>query len=297
VTDQTQNIYDYINTEYQQYINNEANAGTIPGPLEIEFQSGKCYEVNGMLFLRGLQNVIIDGNGATFQQDAIFTSGPNPTANTELTSDSSPAVAPYCENPTYNATASDRNHAFTTIAQGSADIMWYVEGGCDLVIEKMTITSNVSQADAANAKENDAGFQVSGGQRVLITGNVINNVAGDCVTVFGLHEAEPNQGSYPGSDVTISNNTCNSEPNGRDGVSVQYAQRVTIGGTTNATGHTAPEDATDAAAGNTFTVPTDGVDVEGDCASSTGGLGNILIEHNSITPGTGGYPMGGTPTE
>ena len=70
--------------------------------------------------------------------------------------------------------------------------MWYIEGGCDLQFENMAITSNA----AGQGGHNDAGFQVAGAQRVLITGTVMTGVLGDCVTVIGLHEANP-VGAYP----------------------------------------------------------------------------------------------------
>ena len=135
--------------------------------------------------------------------------------------------------------------------------MWYVEGGCDLEFENMTI-DGANTAGGSSKYSADSAIQVSGGQRVLITSDTMNTSYGDCATVFGLHEyATP--GTYPASDVTFAANQCNAP--GRDGVAIVYANRVSVGGTSST-------------AGNIIAKPTDsGVDLESDCGNPLGGRG------------------------
>ena len=74
-------------------------------------------------YLRGFEDFLFDGNGATFRQDK-----PVPGETTD--SDLRPRPA-YCGYPGW------RNPRYTEILK--VDIMWLVEGGCDLTFENMTI--------------------------------------------------------------------------------------------------------------------------------------------------------------
>src|SRR3974390_1443601 len=51
--DVTKPLYDWINTLPQ---------GTTSQPTEVQFAAGGCYQVDGMLFLRGLTDFVFDGN-------------------------------------------------------------------------------------------------------------------------------------------------------------------------------------------------------------------------------------------
>lgn len=246
--DVTQALDDWINT---------LPVGTPNAPIEVQFASGGCYLINGMIFLRGLTDTIFNGNGATFEQQSV----------TSPEDDSPPTIQdPYCgiANNFGGAQA-----ALTGAESGSppTDIMWYVEGGCDLQFENMTI-DGANSAGGTSEYEADSAFQVSGGQRVLINNDTMNTIYGDCATVFGLHEfATP--GTYPSGDITIAANQCSSP--GRDGFSVVFGNRVTIGGASTE-------------AGNTIDTPTDaGIDLESDCGNPLAGEGNILIQNNTIT--------------
>ena len=246
--DVTQALDDWINT---------LPAGTPAAPLEVQFAPGGCYLVNGMIFLRGVTDVIFNGNGATFEQQSVASAvdiHPPTTVN------------PYC------GVTNDFGGARAALNKAESgnpptDIMWYVEGGCDLEFENMTI-DGANTAGGSSKYSADSAIQVSGGQRVLITSDTMNTSYGDCATVFGLHEyATP--GTYPASDVTFAANQCNAP--GRDGVAIVYANRVSVGGTSST-------------AGNIIAKPTDsGVDLESDCGNPLGGEGNILVENNTIT--------------
>ncbi len=256
----TATIPDNCSVDVTQALDNWINTlpvGTPTAPIEVQFASGGCYLVNGMIFLRGLTDTIFNGNGATFEQQSVTSPEDN----------SPPTIQnPYCgiTNNFGGAKA-----ALTKAESGNppTDIMWYVEGGCDLQFENMTI-DGANLAGGTSQYEIDSAIQVSGGQRVLVNNNTMNTIYGDCTTVFGLDEyATP--GTYPAGDITISANQCNSP--GRIGFSVVFGNRVTIGGATTATG-------------NNIITPTDaGIDLESDCGNPLAGEGNILVQNNTIT--------------
>ncbi len=256
----TATIPDDCSVDVTQALDNWINtlpAGTPTAPLEVQFAQGGCYLVNGMIFLRGLTDVIFNGNGATFEQQSVASAI---DANPPTT------VDPYC------GIVNDFGGAAKALtgAEGGnppTDIMWYIEGGCDLEFENMTV-AGANPGGGGGSDQQDSGMQISGGQRVLVTGSTFKGTYGDCVTVFGLHEfATP--GTYPASDVTVAANQCDSP--GRDGVAIVYANRVSIGGTS-------------PTAGNTFVNPSaSGVDIESDCGNPLAGEGNILVQNNTIT--------------
>jgi hypothetical protein len=202
--DVTKALYDWINTLPQ---------GTPDQPTEVQFAPGGCYQVDGMVLLRGLADFIFDGQGATFKQSRVV--------NGELANDPPPNRAAYC------GFANRFVNAAGTIPAGF-DIMWFVEGGCDLVFENMTIEGTNTKGRPGGERQQDSAIQVSGAQRILITADTISAVWGDFVTVTGLHEAPYGGLYFPAFDVTISDNTLNRS--GRQGVSVVYADRVAVTG-------------------------------------------------------------------
>jgi alpha-tubulin suppressor-like RCC1 family protein len=272
--------------------------GTPTDPVEVQFAPGGCYEIDGSLFLRGFTDYIFDGNGATFTQgDAALgiTAGQSPPGapvialpnwNDSPTYQSAQGAVedPYCgdenggdpsgvtsqNNPGQTALSSENNTTNGFV------IMWFVEGGCDLEFENMTVNG---YSDTHNGNtEQDSAFETAGAQRVLITGTTINDVLGDCFTPTGLHEAATPY-EYPSSDVTIQGNTCTGT--GRDGVGPVYENRLTI------------DD-------NTFNdIYVDGIDLESDGGNPAGGEGNLLVENNTFkylgpqSSNDGGYLLGG----
>jgi alpha-tubulin suppressor-like RCC1 family protein len=264
--DVTVQLYNLINTFPQ---------GTPNNPIEVEFAPGGCYLVNGMLFLRGFQDYIFDGNGSTFEQQSV-------TSLEIKNGDPPPTRAPYCDAPNQYGGASDAANALAKIIYNDGgpadDVMWFMEGGCDLEFGDMTIDGAGSTGNSKT--EQDSAFEVAGAQRVLVTGNDISTVYGDCVTVTGLNEASF-PGNYPSSDVTITGNTCHST--GRDGVSVVYANRVTVGGCSSFGDTWDTLCGTSTTLGNTFSnLSADGIDIESDSGNPQGGEGNILVANNSF---------------
>jgi alpha-tubulin suppressor-like RCC1 family protein len=249
--------------------------GTPNDPIEVEFAPGGCYLVNGMLFLRGFQDYIFDGNGSTFEQQSV--------TSLELTKgDPPPTRAPYCDAPNLYGGASDAANALAKILYNDGgppdDIMWFVEGGCDLEFGDMTIDG--AGSTNGSKTEQDSAFEVAGAQRVLVTGNDIQTVYGDCTTVTGLNEASF-PGNYPSSDVTVTGNKCNST--GRDGVSIVYANRVTVGGCSSFGDTWDTLCGTSSTLGNSFAnLSGDGIDIESDSGDSQGGEGNLLVANNSF---------------
>lgn len=269
-TDVTQSLYDWIDTLPQ---------GTPSAPTEVQFASDGCYLINGMIFLRGLQDFIFDGNGSTFSQTSV--------SSAELPyADAPPTRAPYCGSNAF-ASSSDASTALDTILSESFDIMWFVEGGCDLEFENMNIVGTDSAATNVQADEQDSAFEIAGAQRVLITGDSVTGVYGDFVTVTGLHEALYGGFDRPSSDVTITDGVFRDA--GRDAVSIVFANRVTVGGAP--TGSAPPPgsacSATNPApppSGNCFGhVAASAIDIETDVpGNGKGGEGNILVANNSI---------------
>jgi Regulator of chromosome condensation (RCC1) repeat/Fibronectin type III domain len=279
-------------------------------PVEIQFQPGGCYAINGIIYLRGLQDYIFDGNGSTFTQTSV--------TNYELTDSDASALstapaetAPYCGEPynagmdtshtpveTYGAEALDDTLTDNTDGTPANDIMWFVEGGCDLQFENMTIVGAYPTGgyDPTDYQQ-DSAFQFTGSQRVLVDDNTIENVYGDCVTTSDIHE-EMNDGSssandepeYPSSDITIAHNVC--ENAGRDAIGLVFTNRETIGGSAPAAGSSSNE----VSVGNTFRGwGANGIDIEGDCGTPSGGEGNILVENN-LYENDGSYLVSGTTT-
>lgn len=280
--DATEGIYDWVNAVVVP-----ADAAASPAdPIEVQFQPDYCYPVSGVLLLRGLHDVIFDGanptpanqTGTTFVQ--LCTTKNSKGSCTKMSpvlpsSDVPPTLAPYCSDSTEANTASFASSALAWARK--TDIMFDVDGGCDLEFANMSIVgagetfgSSYGPVKHSSTLEQNSAFQFSGSQRVQLTNSYVVGAEGDCATVFGLGEATT-PGNYPASDVTINGDTC--QDLGRDGVSVVYANRVSIG---------------TYAGGNTFTDWDDsGVDIEADAGNPVGGEGNLLVQDNTFTKAQG----------
>lgn len=234
--DVTKPLYDWINTLPQ---------GTPSQPTEVQFASGGCYQIDGMIFLRALNDYVFDGNGARFVQSSVV--------NGELNGDPPPNRSAYCGITTKFVNASQ------TIPTGF-DIMFFVEGGCDLVFENMTIQGTNTTGKPGGTLQQDSAIELAGAQRVIVTNTTINGMFGDFVTVTGLHETKFGGIYYPSFDISITNNSFSES--GRQGIAVVYADRVTVSG--NSILHSA----------------ADALDLE---AETGGGVeGDILVTNNSI---------------
>lgn len=234
--DVTKPLYDWINALPQ---------GTAAQPTEVQFAAGGCYEIDGMVFLRGLTDWVFEGNGARFEQSSIVKG--------ELKGDPPPNRPAYCGIGNRFVKSSG------TVPTG-VDIMWFVEGGCDLVFEDMDIEGTNTAGSPGGSRQQDSAIQLAGSQRVLVTANTVNGVWGDFVTVAGLHEAPYGGLYFPCFDVTVSNNVFSNS--GRQGVSVVYADRVAV-------------------TGNSFAhMPATALDLE---AAVGGGVeGDVLVDSNSF---------------
>jgi hypothetical protein len=259
-------LYDWINTLPQ---------GSSATPTEVLFAPGGCYLINGMIFLRGLTDFIFDGNESTFSQT---TAGFPPASPEPNYNDPPPARAAYgCPPYLFPSNASS---ALAGVLRYGFDIMWFVEGGCNIIFDEMNIvgadplgnpggmTCNTKTTWAIPC-EQDSAIEVAGAQQVLITDNTISGVYGDFVTVTGLHEGLYGGLFDPSFDVTIDSNgdplasTCTGFCySGRDGVTVAFADRVDV-------------------ADNSILNPAvNAIDIEADVSGNKGGEENIVVSGN-----------------
>jgi hypothetical protein len=171
--------------------------------------AGGCYLVDGQIYLRGFQDFLFDGNGATFRQS---TPVPAETTDSDLP-----------DRPAYCGYSGWQNPRYTEILK--VDIMWLVEGGCDLTFENMTI-AGADDGAPGGAREQDSFMAFDGSQRVLVSDVTMSGPYGDYVDAQGLHEAPDGGGAYPATDVTVRD--CHLSGSGREGFGIILAKRVTI---------------------------------------------------------------------
>jgi hypothetical protein len=88
--------------------------GTQGQPTEVQFAANSCYQIDGMVFLRGLSDFVFDGQGAKFEQARVV--------NNELVSE--PALP---HRPAYCGFSRKYTTAAGSVPLGF-DIMWFVEG-------------------------------------------------------------------------------------------------------------------------------------------------------------------------
>ncbi len=114
----------------------------------------------------------------------------------------------------------------------SHPVIWYFDGGSDIVIEDMTIDGpNVSQnSSSGGGTMVDSGIELDGVQGAVIRDNNIEHVDGDFVTLMGLLDAPTANWSYPTTDVTIADNSFHMS--GRQGITPESVNRVSITGNT-----------------------------------------------------------------
>ncbi len=189
--------------------------GTPSRPVVVQFTENGCYQVDGSLYLRNFRDYVFDGNGAIFRQRSL-------SADTIQGFD--PASMPYCGSVYSNGTKGLVKHSRIS------PIMWWFEGGCDLVVENLTIegpnTGGGAGPNSGGGKEVDSAIQLNGVQRALVGGTKIQGVDGDFVTISGLHEATGSGSQFPSTDITINSNNFNTS--GRQGITPIYVDRVLI---------------------------------------------------------------------
>ncbi len=188
--------------------------GTSTNPVVVVFAPGGCYLVNESLFLRSFNDVVFDGNGATFRQAT-------PTTESMLMAS---GVTPY--------SGTSYMPFYASFYLPIAPIIWYFDGGSDITIEDMTIDGpNVSQKSTSGGGTMvDSGIELDGVQRAVIRDNNIEHVDGDFVTLMGLLDAPTANWSYPTTDVTIADNSF--QMSGRQGITPESVNRVSITGNT-----------------------------------------------------------------
>jgi len=234
--DVTKPLYDWLNSLPE---------GTSSQPTEILFASGGCYQIDGMMFVRGFTDFIFNGNGSTFEQSKVV--------NGELLKDSPRTGPPYCGSSQFpNGAGSTPLHM---------DVMWFIEGGCDLVFENMNVQGVNSNGNGGTTRTQDAGIELAGVQRAIVTNDTIDSVWGDFITVTGLHEAPFGGITLPSLDITIDENSM--KASGRQGVTVVYGQRVAV--------------TANALAGN---IPDSAIDLEADSRGGT--EADILVSNNTM---------------
>jgi Right handed beta helix region len=186
-------------------------------PTRVTFEDGGCYQIDRTMWLRGFDNWIFNGNGATFEQKSVLDFG------TAWVGDNNPATAPYCGSTAF---MNDRYSAITTNV-----LMIAMEGGCDVTWENLTI---VGEHDSTGGDprpsahfQPDSFISFYGTQRALVDHVTMRGPYGDYVTIGGFHEAPGGGGGYPSTDITIENS--NFSDAGRCGVSVTTGgHRITI---------------------------------------------------------------------
>lgn len=308
--DATKALYDWFNTN--------AMSGTPTSPIDVLFPPNACYLVDGIVFLRGLRNVVVDGNDSLFVQSSWSIANgqvtvPTPDSFYTKTSDPPPTTTPYCQDSTN--TYSTANAAATALGDVEFDngdpaptIMWFIDGGCDLAFEHMNITGAVVPTKTINTGatydgsndipiQQDSAFEVAGTQRIVLSDDNVQSVYGDCFTVTGLHESPVD---HPASDVSITGNLCHDA--WRDAVSVEFANRVDVGGTPSASASTSSSGAPSASYCTPSTTATsntglsgtgnclsdygaNGVDIESDGGDPAGGEGNLQVANNVFATG------------
>ena len=188
--------------------------GTVSSPIVVVFAPSACYLVNESLFLRAFNDVVFDGNGATFRQTTPT------TESMVLAADVTP----------YSGTSYKPFYADVSIPI-PPDI-WYFDGGSDITIEDMTIDGPNTDQDSTSGGGTmvDSGIELDGVQRAVIRDNNIDHVDGDFVTLMGLFDAPTANWSYPTTDVTIAGNSLHMS--GRQGITPESVNRVSITGNT-----------------------------------------------------------------
>lgn len=182
-----------------------------PGPTTVVHFGSDCLQVDGTLFLRGLQNLTI--TGGKWEET---------TANDVATGDWSgvgPIRPAYCGNTGYT---DDKADLYTL---NPFTLMWAWEGGCDITMKNMTIIGPNTAATSGQYKlEQDSLVSFYGTQRALVDNDVIRNPYGDYVTATGMHEVNGTPAAVPDTDITVEN--CHLSGSGRQGLSVILGERV-----------------------------------------------------------------------
>jgi parallel beta-helix repeat protein len=171
---------------------------------QITFPSGACYEVNGSsgghaLTINDLNNVLVNGNGATFD---------DPMSN--WPTNSSIWEAEGGSNITFENMTIDGSNPYGGCLQGDVTSPCSAEQGC-----------------YTSEEEYQFGIDYEATQGGTVNNVTVNDVGGDDIS---LEDLNGNVNSLPNTGITIENSTFNN--NGRMGIGVVDANGVTINNNT-----------------------------------------------------------------
>jgi hypothetical protein len=184
--------------------------GNAQVPTVVQFAPGGCYLVNGSMFLRGFRYFVFEGSKTVFLQKSV-------SYGQELI-DPGPVRPAYCGTTRYS------NPNGTDFIGSGIDIMWFFEGGCDIVMEGLRFEGPNNNGSPGGSKMQDDFVTFAGSQDVLV--KYVNMVGpyGDYIDIQALHEA--NTGGFPATDVTVENSGFNNS--GREGIGIVNVKRVDI---------------------------------------------------------------------
>jgi hypothetical protein len=182
-----------INATCSSDVSTALNAwlATLSNGAQVNFPSGACYEVNESLSISGLSNVIVNGNGSTFEN--IYTAADCPGGMTTPPTADCPAT------------------------------IWQAVGGYNISFENMTIEGNSAAAcNPSSSYEWQFGIAYNGTQGGTVNNVTVDDVYGDFV------ETQDNGSTYslPTTNILIENSTFNGA--GRMGIGVTDASGVTV---------------------------------------------------------------------
>ncbi len=138
-SDKTVAIEDLIDTVQQAQ--HEGDSG-FTGPVEIDFPGG-CYQVNGVLFLRGVQDLIINGDpSGAADANAEFRQAWVDDDNGETYNRPRLKTYALCNSTKSDQDSSTLGYPLDYGTGGVYDVMWWVEGGCNDVIQNIDFEGN-----------------------------------------------------------------------------------------------------------------------------------------------------------
>ncbi len=171
-----------------------------------------CLQVDGTLFLRGLENLSIEGGTWEEAQAHDVASGDWTGVG--------PRRPAYCGSSKYPADVQD------TYTLDRFTLMWAFEGGCDITMKDMTITGPNTAASSGHLElEQDTFVTFYGTQRALVDNVTMRNPYGDYLDASFLHEVPGGlEYLFPATDITVEN--CRLSGSGRQGLSVILGRRI-----------------------------------------------------------------------
>jgi hypothetical protein len=190
--------------------------GTLGDPTVVQFQPDACYEVDGSMFLRDFHYFVFSGNGATFKQLHV-------QVGAEF-NDSGPDRDAYCGYQGFN------NSVWTDFLalkkNTSTDIMFFMEGGCEITFENMNFVGT-NHGPGGGPLEQDTFITFAGTDIGLVNDVNMQDPYGDYVDTQSLNEAPgPVQRDFPARNITIENSSFSGS--GREGLGIVLVDGVTV---------------------------------------------------------------------